>query len=97
MNTTEQSEFLDSIMQELDSDPEYTPEAKQLIKVGYAVVKSITEPQKLYAGYEAGYYYIRLNGDTRMGTIAKLKALGYTLHFLQPPFGGPVMLKKRID
>ena len=95
MNTTEQSEFLERIMHELDSDPEYTPEAKQLIKVGYAVVKSITEPQKLYAGYEAGYYYIRLNGDTRMGTIAKLKALGYTLHFLQPPFGKPVMLKKR--
>ena len=43
MTTTEdQAEFLDSIMQELDSDPEYTPEAKQLIKVGYAVVKSIT-------------------------------------------------------
>ena len=97
MNTTEQAEFLESIMQELDSDPDTTQAEKQLIKVGYAVVKSITEPQKLYAGYEAGYYYIRRNGDTRMGMIAKLKALGYTLHFLQPPFGKPVMLKKRID
>ena len=97
MNTTEQSEFLDSIMQELDSDPDTTQAEKQLIKVGYAVVKSSKVPQRLYAGYEAGYYYIRLNGDTRMGMIAKLKALGYTLHFLQPPFGKPSMLKKRID
>ena len=95
MNTTKQAKFLESIMQELDSDPEYTPEAKQLIKVGYAVVKSITAPQRLYAGYEAGYYYIRLNGNTRMGTIAKLKALGYTLHFLEPPFGKLIMIKKR--
>ena len=91
----EQSEFLDSIMQELGSDPEYTPEAKQLIKVGYAVVKSITEPQRLYAGYENGYYFIKINKDVPGTPLMQLRALGYEIKFLEPPFGKPVMRKKR--
>ena len=95
MNTTEQAEVLSSIMEELENDPEYQEEDKQLIKAGYDYIKPLLGPQKLYAGYEAGYYYIRLNLETKMGMIAELKALGYTLHFLQPPFGKPVMLKKR--
>ena len=95
MDTTEQAEFLSSIMEELENDPEYQEEDKQLIKAGYDYIKPLLGPQKLYAGYEAGYYYIRLNLEIKMGMIAELKALGYTLHFLQPPFGKPVMLKKR--
>ena len=97
MNTTEQAEFLSSIMEELENDPEYPQEEKRIIKAGYDYIKPLLKPQKLYAGYNAGYYYIRFNLETKMGTIAKLKALGYTLHFLQPPFGKPVMLKKRDD
>ena len=95
MNTTEQAEFLSSIMQELEADPEYPQEEKRIIKAGYDYIKPLLEPQKLYAGYQNGHYYIRLNGSTELGTIAKLKALGYTFHFFQPPFGKPVMLKKR--
>ena len=54
-----------------------------------------SEPEKLCAGYEAGYYYIKINLNTKISTIAKLKALGYTLQLLDPPFGKLVMLKKR--
>ena len=97
MNTTKQAEFLESIMQELDSDPDTTPEAKQLIKVGYAVVKSITEPQRLYAGYENGYYFIKINKDVTGTPLMQLRALGYEIKFLEPPFGKLIMLKKRID
>ena len=91
--TEEQAEFLDSIMQELEADPATTPEDREILKAGY--IKPLLKPQKLYAGYKNGYYYIRLNGSTEFGTIAKLKALGYILHFLEPPFKKPVMLKKR--
>ena len=97
MNTTEQAEFLESIMQELDSDPDTTPEAKQLIKVGYAVVKSITEPERIYAGYENGYYFIKINKDVTGTPLMQLRALGYEIKFLEPPFGKLIMLKKRID
>ena len=95
MTTEEQAEFLDSIMQELEADPEYPEEEKRVIKASYDFIKPLLGPQKLYAGYDAGYYYIRLNLETKMGTIAKLKALGYTLQLLDPPFGKLVMLKKR--
>ena len=97
MNTTEQSEFLESIMQELGNDPDTTQEEKQLIKVGYAVVKSITEPQRLYAGYENGYYFIKINKDVTGTPLMQLRALGYEIKFLEPPFGKLIMLKKRID
>lgn len=50
---------------------------------------------KLYAGYHQGSYYIKLNADTKMGTIAEFNALGYKLQFVEPPFGKPIMLKKR--
>ena len=95
MSTTEQAEFLSSIMQELEADPEYTKEDKQIIKAGYEFVKPFLEPQKLYAGYQDGYYYVRLNGNTKIGTIADIEALGYEIKFLEPPFGKPTMLKKR--
>ena len=96
MNTTEeQAEFLDSIMQELEADPATTPEDKEILKAGHDYIKPLLKPQTLYAGYKNGYYYIRLNGSTEFGTIAKLQALGYILHFLEPPFKKPVMLKKR--
>ena len=95
MNTTEQSEFLDSIMHELGNDPDTTQEEKQLIKVGYAVVKSITEPQRLYAGYENGYYFIKINKDVPGTPLMQLRALGYEIKFLEPPFGKLIMLKKR--
>ena len=94
MNTTKQAEFLSRIMQELEVDPDYTPGEKQVIKFGYALIKPLIEPQRLYAGYETRFYYIRLNGSTKLGTIAELEALGYKLHFLEPPFGNPIMLKK---
>ena len=97
MNTTEQAEFLESIMQELDSDPDTTQAEKQLIKIGYAVVKSITEPQRLYAGYENGYYFIKINKDVTGTPLMQLRALGYEIKFLEPPFGKLIMLKKRID
>ena len=95
MNTTEQAEFLSSIMQELEADPEYPEEEKRVIKASYDFIKPLLGPQKLYAGYDAGYYYIRLNLETKMGTIAKLQGAGYTLHLLKPPFAEPIMLKKR--
>ena len=93
--TEEQAEFLDSIMQELEADPATTPEDREILKAGHDYIKPLLKPKTLYAGYKNGYYYIRLNGSTEFGTIAKLKALGYILHFLEPPFGEPVMLKKR--
>ena len=95
MNTTEQAEFLSSIMQELEADPEYTKEDKQIIKAGYEFVKPLLEPQRLYAGYQDGYYYVRLNGNTKIGTIADIEALGYEIKSLKPPFGKLIMLKKR--
>ena len=95
MNTTAQAEFLSVIMQELEADPEYPEQEKRIIKAGYDYIKPLLKPQKLYAGYQNGHYYIRLNGSTELGTIAKLKALGYTFQLLEPPFGKPIMLKKR--
>ena len=95
MNTTEQAEFLSSIMEELENDPEYQEEDKQLIKTGYQLIKPLLEPQRLYAGYQAGYYYIRISLNTKMTTIESLQAQGYNLQFLEPPFGKPIMLKKR--
>ena len=97
MNTTEQAEFLSSIMEELENDPEYQEEDKQLIKAGYDYIKPLLGPQKLYAGYQHGYYYVRINGSATLGTIRELTAEGYNLLFLEPPFGKPVMLKKRDD
>ena len=82
-------------MQELDSDPEYTNEDKQIIKFGYEIIQPLIKPQKLYAGSENGFYYIRLNSSTKLGTIEELKDLGYMLLFIAPPFGKPIMLKKR--
>jgi hypothetical protein len=86
MNTTEQAEFLERIMHELDSDPAASTQDKPLLK---------SEPEKLCAGYEAGYYYIKINLNTKISTIAKLQGAGYTLHLLKPPFAEPIMLKKR--
>ena len=48
-----------------------------------------------FAGYERGYFYIRISMDTKIHAIEGLKAFGYSLVFLEPPFGAPVMLKKR--
>ena len=97
MNTTEQSEFLESIMRELDSDPDTTSEDKQLLKSASEFLKPLLkpEPQVLYAGYDAGYYFVKVSGSTKIGTITELQASGYALHFLEPPFGKPVMRKKR--
>ena len=97
MNTTEQAEFLDSIMHELDSDPDTSPQDKQLLKSASEFLKPLLkgEPEKLCAGYEAGYYFVKVSGSTKIGTITELQASGYALHFLQPPFGKPVMHKKR--
>lgn len=50
---------------------------------------------KLYAGYQQGCYYIKLDADSKIGTIAEFSALGYKLQFVEPPFGKPIMLKKR--
>ena len=93
----EQAEFLESIMHELDSDPDTTPEDKQLLKSASEFLKPLlkSEPEKLYAGYDGGYYSVKLNGNATLGTIKKLTAEGYNLLFLEPPFGKPIMLKKR--
>ena len=97
MNTTEQAEFLDGIMHELDSDPDTSPQDKQLLKSASEFLKPLIkgEPEKLYAGYQHGYYYVRINGSTKMKVIAELKSLGYEIKFLEPPIGKPIMLKKR--
>ena len=93
----EQAEFLDSIMHELDSDPDTSPQDKQLLKSASEFLKPLIkgEPETLYAGYRNGYYRIRLNGSATLGTIRELTAEGYKLQFLEPPFGKPIMLKKR--
>jgi hypothetical protein len=65
-------------------------EARQVAREGHEIIGF-----KLYAGYENGYYYIRLDGDVKMATIASLQMQGYQLRFLEPPFGKPIMLKKR--
>ena len=97
MNTTEQAEFLESVMHELDSDPDTSPQDKQLLKSASEFLKPLlkSEPEKLYAGYQNGYYYVRINGSATLGTIKKLTAEGYNLLFLEPPFGKLIMLKKR--
>ena len=97
MNTTEQAEFLDSIMHELDSDPDTSPQDKQLLKSASEVLKPLlkSEPEKLYAGYQNGYYYVKINGSATLGTIRELTAEGYKLQFLEPPFGKPIMIKRR--
>ena len=97
MNTTEQAEFLESIMQELDSDPAASTQDKQLLKSASEFLKPLIkgEPEKLYAGYQNGYYYVRINGSATFGTVRELIAQGYEIKFLEPPFGKPVMHKKR--
>ena len=97
MNTIEQSEFLESIMRELDSDPDTTPQDKQLLKSAGEFLKPLLnpEPQVLYAGYDAGYYFIKIHKDVLGTTLTQLRALGYEIKFLEPPFGKPVMRKKR--
>jgi hypothetical protein len=95
MTTTQQAEFLSSIMEELEADPKTTQEDKQLLKSAQEYLRPLLEPPKLYAGYEHGLYYIRLNFNTKLTTIASLQTQGYQLHFLEPPFGKPIMLKKR--
>ena len=93
----EQAEFLDSIMHELDSDPDTSPQDKQLLKSASEFLKPLIkgEPEKLYAGYQNGYYYVRINGSATFGTVRELIAQGYEIKFLEPPFGKPIMLKKR--
>ena len=93
----EQSEFLDSIMQELEADPAASTQDKQLLKSASEFLKPLIkgEPEKLYAGYQNGYYYVKINGSATLGTIKKLTAEGYNLLFLEPPFGKPIMLKRR--
>ena len=93
----EQAEFLESIMHELDSDPDTTPEDKQLLKSASEFLKPLlkSEPEKLYAGYQNGYYYVKINGSATLGTIKKLTAEGYNLLFIEPPFGKPIMIKRR--
>ncbi len=96
------------MIKELDSDPDTTPQDKQLLKSASEFLKQLLksaseflkpllnpEPQVLYAGYDAGYYFVKVSGSTKIGTITELQASGYALHFLQPPFGKPVMHKKR--
>ena len=97
MNTTEQAEFLDKIIHELDSDPDTSPKDKQLLKSASEFLKPLIkgEPEKLYAAYQNGYYYVKINGSATLGTIKKLTAEGYNLLFLEPPFGKPIMRKKR--
>ena len=68
-------------------------EARQVAKEAHTACG--WEDVTLYAGYEHGYYYIRLDGDVKMATIASLQIRGYQLRFLEPPFGKPIMLKKR--
>ena len=93
----EQAEFLDKIMHELDSDPDTSPQDKQLLKSASEFLKPLlkSEPETLYAGYQNGYYYVRINASATLGTIRKLTAEGYKLQFLEPPFGKPIMLKRR--
>ena len=50
---------------------------------------------RLYAGYEMGYYCVRIKGDIELATLLPLQALGYRLRFLQPPASHPVLLKRR--
>ena len=97
MNTTEQAEFLEGIMHELDSDPDTSPQDKQLLKSASEFLKPLIkgEPEKLYAGYENGYYDVRINGSATFGTVRELIAQGYEIKFLEPPFGKPSMRKKR--
>ena len=67
MNTTEQAEFLDKIIHELDSDPDTSPQDKQLLKSASEFLKPLIkgEPETLYAGYQNGYYYVRINATER--------------------------------
>ena len=80
----EQAEFLDKIIHELDSDPDTTLQDKQLLKSASEFLKPLIKD-----------YYVRINGSATLGTIKKLTAEGYNLLFLEPPFGKPIMLKKR--
>ena len=38
---------------------------------------------RLYAGYEMGYYCVRIKGDIELATLLPLQAKGYRLRFLQ--------------
>ena len=96
MTTTEdQAEFLDSIMQELEADPATTLEDREILKAGHDYIKPLLKPQGLKAGYQDGYYYVKLNGSTKLTTRADIEDLGFKHYFLEPPFKKPVMLKKR--
>ena len=93
----EQAEFLESMIKELDSDPATSPQDKQLLKSASEFLKPLlkSEPEKLYAGYQNGYYYVKINGSATFGTVRELIAQGYEIKFLEPPFGKPIMIKRR--
>ena len=93
----EQAEFLESMIKELDSDPDTSPQDKQLLKSASEFLKPLIkgEPETLYAGYDGGYYYVKINGNATFGTARELIAQGYEIKFLEPPFGKLIMLKKR--
>ena len=93
----EQAEFLESMIKELDSDPDTSPQDKQLLKSASEFLKPLlkSEPETLYAGYQNGYYYVKINGSATFGTARELIAQGYEIKFLEPPFGKPIMIKRR--
>ena len=85
------------MIKELDSDPDTTLQDKQLLKSASEFLKPLlkSEPETLYAGYQNGYYYVRINGSATFGTARELIAQGYEIKFLEPPFGKPIMIKRR--
>ena len=94
MTTPQQAESLSIIIQAIVPLP-YSESERQELFAAAELIEPLLKPQTLYAGYELGHYYIRVNGDTKISTIELLKAQGYTLHFAAEHFGKPIMLKRR--
>ena len=67
----------------------------RIIQIQYMRAADLAAP-RLYAGYETGYYCVRIKGDIELATLLPLQAKGYRLRFLQPPASHPVLLKRRI-
>jgi hypothetical protein len=88
--TQKQAEWLNSLIE--DATPSATPPERELLERAKSL---ITPLLPIYAGYQDGYYYIRINSNMRISTILDLQRLGYRLRYLGAAFTKPIMIKRR--
>lgn len=91
----EQAKFLSEAMEAMEKEAGTSKEDREFIRMGYYLISPLLKPPRICAGYEGGWWYVKLDPNTKIRTIEELQGHGYKLRFAAPPFGKPMMLKKR--